>query len=203
MDLSLAGSTKPSSNGVTDVASRDRKKAFHRVRDISKGSEKVKISLADEIGLKDLPKFVYCPESIAYESANVHIALARIADEDCCVECEGDCLWSSLPCACAGATGGEFAYSTDGLLVQSFLQSCLILKQSPDSRHLVYCKDCPLERAKNSDLPGKCQGHVLKRFIKECWRKCGCNMMCGNRVVQRGITRKLEVSILEKEFQYL
>ncbi|KAG8043756.1 hypothetical protein GUJ93_ZPchr0458g22336 [Zizania palustris] len=38
-----------------------------------------------------------------------------------------------------------------------------------------------------------CRGHLARKFIKECWSKCGCNMQCGNRVVQRGITCNLQV----------
>ncbi|KAK6161219.1 hypothetical protein DH2020_004600 [Rehmannia glutinosa] len=52
---------------------------------------------------------------------------------------------------------------------------------------------CPLERSNNGILVGKCKGHVTRKFIKECWYKCGCDMKCGNRVVQRGITAKLQV----------
>lgn len=167
-----------------------RKGLFHEVIDITKGTEKVKISLVDEIGNEVMPQFVYCPDNITYESAYVHISLARIADEDCCSHCVGDCLLSSIPCECARSTGGEYAYTTEGLLSEKFLRACI----SPN-QHAVYCQDCPLERAKNAYLPENCKGHALKKFIKECWRKCGCNMECGNRVVQRGIVRKLQVSL--------
>ncbi|KAM3368822.1 hypothetical protein ACQJBY_017003 [Aegilops geniculata] len=36
-------------------------------------------------------------------------------------------------------------------------------------------------------------GHLARKFIKECWSKCGCGMQCGNRVIQRGITCNLQV----------
>ncbi|KAF7010138.1 hypothetical protein CFC21_024597 [Triticum aestivum] len=36
-------------------------------------------------------------------------------------------------------------------------------------------------------------GHLARKFIKECWSKCGCGKQCGNRVIQRGITCNLQV----------
>ncbi|XP_042001377.1 histone-lysine N-methyltransferase SUVR4 isoform X2 [Salvia splendens] len=192
-----SGSVNPSCNEATVAVKSEQKRVFCTVEDITRGTEKVKISLVDEIGNEKLPHFVYFNENVTYEAAHVHISLARIADEDCCSDCKGNCLSSRLPCACAGSTGGEYAYTTEGLLTEHFLNKCIPM-ESRDKKHAVYCNDCPLERAKNSDLPGKCKGHVLKKFIKECWRKCGCDMECGNRVVQRGITRKLQVFMTSK-----
>ncbi|KAL2458541.1 Histone-lysine N-methyltransferase SUVR4 [Abeliophyllum distichum] len=164
-----------------------------RISDITNGTEKVSISLLDEIGGEDLPNFTYVPENIIYQSAYVHVSLARIADEDCCSSCVGDCLSSSVPCACARDTRGEFAYTPEGLLTEEFLRSCISMKQQPQEHYQFFCQDCPLERAKNAYSPEKCKGHLERKFIKECWRKCGCKMICGNRVVQRGISRKLQV----------
>ncbi|KAL8557679.1 hypothetical protein ACS0TY_004954 [Phlomoides rotata] len=178
---------------VITVSNGDRKKAFHMVNDITRGMEKVKISLLDEIGTEAVPKFVYCPQNTAYEYAYVHMSLARISNEDCCAKCIGDCLSSSIPCACASVTGGEFAYTPDGLLDLKLLKACIDIKNSSDTKDMVYCEVCPLQRAKNARKPGKCEGHVVRKFIKECWIKCGCNMLCGNRVVQRGISRNLQV----------
>ncbi|KZV24291.1 histone-lysine N-methyltransferase SUVR1 [Dorcoceras hygrometricum] len=175
-----------------------KKRAVLKVLDITKGTEKTKISLYDDIGNEDPTSFVYIPENIIYQSGYVHVSLARIANEECCPSCTGDCLSSSIPCACAGDTGGEFAYTPGGLLQQKFLRSCISMNQEPQNQHLFYCQDCPLERAKNANRPKKCKGHLLRKFIKECWRKCGCSMDCGNRVVQRGITRKLEVFLTSK-----
>lgn len=42
------------------------------------------------------------------------------------------------------------------------------------------------------DIP-PCEGHEVYTFIKECSIKCSCTMNCGNRVVQRGITARLQV----------
>ncbi|XP_075502847.1 putative inactive histone-lysine N-methyltransferase SUVR2 [Primulina tabacum] len=175
-----------------------KKRTVLKVLDITKGTEKTKISLYDDIGNEDTTSFVYIPENIIYQSAYVHVSLARIANEDCCPSCTGDCLLSSIPCACAGDTGGEYAYTPEGLLNQKFLRSCISMNQEPQNHQLFYCQDCPLERAKNANRPKKCKGHLLRKFIKECWRKCGCNMECGNRVVQRGVTRKLQVFLTSK-----
>jgi len=157
------------------------------VDDITKGQENVKISLVDEHGNRNPPKFFYIPKNIIYQKAIVNIALARISDEDCCSSCSGDCLSSPVPCACARTTHGEFAYTQQGILKEEFLRDCIT------GNRLVYCQDCPIERAKNESKPETCKGHSVRRFIKECWSKCGCNMQCGNRVVQRGITRQLQV----------
>ncbi|XP_027348802.1 histone-lysine N-methyltransferase SUVR4-like isoform X2 [Abrus precatorius] len=167
--------------------------SFHFIIDITKGSEEVKISLIDEFGNDDLPKFNYIPCSIIYQSASVNISLARISDEGCCSDCSNDCLSSSLPCACAQETGGEFAYTPQGLLKEEFLTACMSMKNEPQDHHLVYCQECPLEKSKNEYMPERCKGHLVRKFIKECWMKCGCGMHCGNRIVQRGIRCKLQV----------
>ncbi|CAK9161945.1 unnamed protein product [Ilex paraguariensis] len=170
-----------------------KNRPFHRINDITKDTEKVSISLLDETGSEHLPYFVYIPQNIIYQNAYVHVSLARIADEDCCSSCIGNCLLSSVPCACARDTGGEFAYTPQGLLKEEFLRACISMNQEPQNHYHFYCQDCPIERAKNRYRPEKCKGHLVRKFIKECWRKCGCNMQCGNRVVQRGITCKLQV----------
>lgn len=175
--------------------SRDRKRPFCKMlADITKGTEKVRISLLDESGKEQLPNFNYLPENTVYQNAYIHFALARIADTDCCSSCLGDCLSLPVPCECAGDTGGEFAYTSKGLLREEFLNKCISMNEAPREHYQVYCIDCPLERAKNEHMPAKCKGHLVRKFIKECWRKCGCDMLCGNRVVQRGISRELQVS---------
>ncbi|XP_039157112.1 histone-lysine N-methyltransferase SUVR4 isoform X2 [Eucalyptus grandis] len=190
-----------SSSGPTNARRRhcsSRKGCFINLTDITKGAEKVKISLADDPRNEHLPAFNYIPHNIIYQSAHVQISLARIADEDCCSSCMGDCLSSELPCACARETGGEFAYTPVGQLKEEFLESCKSLKVNPQEKDFVYCQDCPIERSRNDSRPEKCKGHLIRKFIKECWRKCGCDMHCGNRVVQRGITCKLQVFLTEE-----
>ncbi|XP_061945620.1 probable inactive histone-lysine N-methyltransferase SUVR2 isoform X3 [Populus nigra] len=174
----------------------DKKRSVRSLNDITKGAENVKISLVDESGNEDFPKFTYIPHNIIYQNAYLLISLARIADVDCCSSCSGDCLSSQIPCACARETGGEFAYTPKGLLKDDFLTACVCMRRTPKKDHFVYCQDCPLERSKNEP----CKGHLLRKFIKECWRKCGCHMTCGNRVVQRGITCDLQVFMTPQDW---
>ncbi|CAG7882025.1 unnamed protein product [Brassica rapa] len=166
-----------------------RKRKYKTViHDITKGSESVEISLVDDVGTEKVPTFTYIPHNIVYQSAYVHVSLARISDDDCCASCKGDCLSADFPCACARETSGEYAYTKEGLLKEEFLDTCLKMKKAPDTFNKFYCQDCPLERDH-----GKCEGHLIRKFVKECWRKCGCDMLCGNRVVQRGIRCQLQV----------
>ncbi|CAN8260473.1 unnamed protein product [Cochlearia groenlandica] len=190
--------TSGSSNQVVQKhpqpSNGDRKRKYKsRVSDISKGSEKVKISLVDEVGSAEVPKFTYIPHNIVYQSAYVHVSLARISDEDCCEDCKRDCLSADFPCSCARETNGEYAYTKEGLLKEDFLDTCLKMKKEPDTFNNIYCQECPLERDHNKGTYGKCEGHLIRKFIKECWIKCGCDMLCGNRIVQRGIRCGLQV----------
>ncbi|KAJ8616227.1 hypothetical protein MRB53_035599 [Persea americana] len=167
---------------------------LHDVNDIAKGEEKVRISLVNEVSsVLYPPSFYYIPQNIVYQNAYVNFSLARIGDEDCCSDCFGDCLSSSIPCACARETGGEYAYTLDGRIKKQFLDECISMNRDPQKHRHFYCKDCPLERSKNEDQPDQCKGHLVRKFIKECWSKCGCSKQCGNRVVQRGITCNLQV----------
>ena len=52
-------------------------------KNMSSDQNKIKVSLLDEINSEDFPKFNYIPCNTMYQSANVNISLARIADEDC------------------------------------------------------------------------------------------------------------------------
>ncbi|KAH1192043.1 Histone-lysine N-methyltransferase SUVR4 [Glycine max] len=199
LSLNRNGSTPKSANSRNvaclplQAVTEDDKNSFHFLDDITKGSENVKISLLDETGSEDVPQFNYIPYNVIYQDANVNISLARIADEGCCADCAGDCLSLSLPCACSQETGGEFAYTPRGLLKEIFLKDCMSMKLEPLDHHFVYCQECPVERSRNDIMAEPCKGHLVRKFIKECWRKCGCDMQCGNRVVQRGLRCKLQV----------
>ncbi|XP_075653793.1 uncharacterized protein LOC142624159 [Castanea sativa] len=162
------------------------------VDDITRGEEKVKIPLMKG-SAEDLPAFRYISKNLVYRKGYVNFALARISDEHCCSNCFGDCLSSPVPCACARETKGDFAYMPGGLLKQNFLEESITINRNPKKHQYFYCKNCPLEGSKNKKKSNRCKGHLLRRFIKECWSKCGCNKSCGNRVVQRGITAKLQV----------
>lgn len=41
---------------------------------------------------------------------------------------------------------------------------------------------------------GECIGHITRTFLKECGVGCSCQIHCPNRVVQHGVTRKLQVN---------
>ncbi|XP_020593651.1 probable inactive histone-lysine N-methyltransferase SUVR1 isoform X2 [Phalaenopsis equestris] len=172
----------------------------HDENDIAKGEERVRISLVNELTQEKYPPyFHYIPQNAVYQNAHVNFSLARINDEDCCLSCFGDCLSVPIPCACTRETGGEFAYATDGLLKKEFLDECVSMIRYPDKHHHFYCKDCPIGKSKNEHMPNACKGHLVRKFIKECWSKCGCNKHCGNRVVQRGISRNLQVFFIDGE----
>ncbi|KAJ6822402.1 putative inactive histone-lysine N-methyltransferase SUVR1 isoform X1 [Iris pallida] len=165
----------------------------HDVTDISRGEERIRISLVNDVSSEKYPScFYYIPHNMAYQSAYVNFSLARIGDEDCCSDCYGDCL-AAIPCACARETGGEFAYTSDSLVKDAFLDECISMNREPQKHQQYYCKVCPLERSKKDLSLAPCKGHLVRKFIKECWSKCGCNKQCGNRVVQRGITCNLQV----------
>ncbi|CAL0309790.1 unnamed protein product [Lupinus luteus] len=161
------------------------------VNDLTKGEENVKISWVNNTSSDCPPPFHYVRRSVVFRDAHVKISLSRIGNEDCCSTCMGNCVLSSKPCFCTNKTGGEFAYTAQGLLKEEFLKDCIAISHHP--QHYFYCKDCPLERSMSDGCLEPCKGHLKRKFIKECWSKCGCGKQCGNRVIQRGITCKLEV----------
>lgn len=162
------------------------------VDDITGGEEKVKISLLNGRSAEYLPTFKYIPQNLVHDKAYVNFSLAHISYEDCCSHCFGDCLSSPIPCACARETGGEFAYMPGGLVKEKFLEECISMNWDAN----FYCQKCPLERSKNKKSD-KCKGHLLRRFIKECWSKCRCSKKCGNRVVQHGISANVQVCLIQ------
>ncbi|KAK7336905.1 hypothetical protein VNO77_17458 [Canavalia gladiata] len=165
--------------------------AVHDINDLTKGEERVKISLVNNTTNDFLPPFHYIPRNLVFRDASVNISLSCIGNEDCCSTCKGNCLLSSKPCICTNKTGGKFAYTAQGLLKEDFLEECIAISREP--QNYFYCKNCPLERSKNDDCSEPCKGHLTRKFIKECWSKCGCGKHCGNRIVQRGITCNLQV----------
>lgn len=149
-----------------------------------------------------LPKFFYISKNVVYKNAYVNFSLARISDHHWCSHCYGDCLSSPANCACTGETRGDFAYTSEGLVEEKFLDECIAMSRRKIKKdHLYYCENCPLEnplvasrkQQKRKKPRRACKGHLMRKFIKECWAKCGCSRNCGNRVVQRGITVKLQV----------
>ena len=198
--MALRGSESLNSGGIVAAIQRscssvDSVKPLQYLDDITKGEETVKISLVNETSSQLPPNFFYIPRNIVFQKAYVNFALARISDEDCCSHCFGDCLSIAIPCSCARETGGEFAYQQGGLVKEKFLEECISMNRDPQNHRLFYCKNCPLERSRNESTSDPCKGHLVRKFIKECWCKCGCNKKCGNRVVQRGITVNLQVRL--------
>ncbi|OEL34616.1 Histone-lysine N-methyltransferase SUVR4 [Dichanthelium oligosanthes] len=164
----------------------------HGASDISKGEEKARISVVNEFGgEKCPPSFYYMQRNLVSKKAYATISAARICDKDGCADCSGNCLSAPIPCTCARETGGEFAYTPDGLVRTAFIDECVTVNLFPEKHHKFFCK--PLERYRNEAPPEPSRGHLVRKFIKECWGKCGCDMQCGNRVVQRGIACNLQV----------
>ncbi|GMH02562.1 hypothetical protein Nepgr_004401 [Nepenthes gracilis] len=171
----------------------DEIRRLHDVNDITRGEEKVKVLLLYDSNSESLPSFYYIPQSVVFQNAELNFSLSQIGDEDCCPTCSGDCSPLVTPCACTCRNGGDFAYSSDGLVKEEYLEECVAMVRNPQKQRLMYCKECPVERCKNEDMLEPCKGHLYRKFIKECWSKCGCSKYCANRVVQRGITCKLQV----------
>ncbi|KAJ1416653.1 WIYLD domain [Sesbania bispinosa] len=143
------------------------------VNDITKGEERVKVSWVNNSTNDSPTSFHYIPRNLVFKDAYVNFSLSQIRNEDCCSTCMGNCVLSSKPCSCSNKTGGEFAYTAQGLLKEEFLDECIAIIRDP--QNYFYCKDCPLERSKSDDCLEPCKGHLKRKFIKECWSKCGCD----------------------------
>ncbi|KAH8517504.1 hypothetical protein H0E87_005441 [Populus deltoides] len=161
--------------------------------DITKGEEMVEIPWSNEVNSEFPPVFNYIPRNLIFQSAYVNFSLSQIRAENCCSACIGNCLSSSTPCVCSSDSEHGFAYTLEGHIKEDFLEDCISLTRNPQRQFLFYCRDCPLERSKNDEMLEPCKGHLKRKYIKECWSKCGCHKQCGNRVVQRGIMCKLQV----------
>ncbi|PQM41301.1 hypothetical protein Pyn_07971 [Prunus yedoensis var. nudiflora] len=162
------------------------------IDDITRGEERMKVSLEDGRNAEDLPIYFYIPNNLVCKNAYVKFSLARISHEGCCSHCFGDCLTSPVPCVCAAETGGLLAYTPGGLIKVKFLEECISLKRELKQDHYLYCRNYPLQGSKNEKSSVPCKGHSLRKFIKECWSKCRCNKKCGSRIVQQGIIVKLQ-----------
>ncbi|KAK9944999.1 hypothetical protein M0R45_010532 [Rubus argutus] len=168
-------------------------RTIHDINDIARGEERVGISWINEQSRDRPPSFFYTSKNLVFKDADIKIRLSSIEDKNCCATCFGDCVSASIPCACAYQNGGKFAYTPEGLVKDDLLEECISMTRNPQQHPLFYCKNCPLERIKNDDCLEACKGHLRRKFIKECWIKCGCHGQCGNRVVQRGLTCNLQV----------
>jgi hypothetical protein len=166
--------------------------------DLSRGFEPIPILVkVDPSSPTTLPTcFTYIKTSAPYEDAHVSRSMCRIVDKVCCPNCKGDCLEASSECGCVEATGGDFPYNKMGCLNPHYID-CYFKRQSGLMKpKMLYCnsnRDCP---SKSKHGIQKCSGHVTREFLKECSLKCGYTWNCGNRVVQCGITYKLEVCFI-------
>ncbi|XP_050373382.1 uncharacterized protein LOC126791032 [Argentina anserina] len=163
------------------------------VDDITRGEGKMKIPLEGGRNAEDLSKFFYIPQNVVYKNAKVNFALRCTSDQACCSRCFGNCLVSRVPCACAMQTRGGFAYAPNGSVKETFLEECLSVIQERKQHHYFCSERCPLESFRKKKSSNACKGHLLQKFVKECWSKCGCNNKCGNRIIQQGISVKLQV----------
>ncbi|XP_043805112.1 probable inactive histone-lysine N-methyltransferase SUVR2 isoform X2 [Manihot esculenta] len=171
----------------------EEQRSHHHFNDITKGEENVEISWLNEINHERPPSFIYIPQNLVFQNANLTFTLSQINAEDCCHSCIVDCLSSTSVCVCVHETGNEFAYTSKGLIREDFLEECISMTRDPQRQCLSYCKACPLEISKNDECLEPCKGHLKRKYIKECWSKCACHKRCGNRVVQQGIRCKLQV----------
>lgn len=180
---------RPEDEDDEEPVTEKRRVRYDRA-DISRGKEKVPISLCGPPG-KELPDdFFYISSSLVFQHAHIDMTMSRIGEEDRCSNCVGNCLDNPTGCECARSTRGEYVYTVEGHLYPHFLKN--ELEKKGKAQYLVFCHAgaCPIERT-STDSP--CKGHVNRNFIRECWEKCGCSMSCGNRIVQRGISQKLQV----------
>jgi len=166
----------------------------HDMSDITRSKENVKVSL-EKSHAEILPSFHYISQNVISHNANVVFSLNEIGEKDYCFSCHSDCSSVASSCNCMQWNRGESPYTSNGLVSEEFLEECISIARSPQKHYLRYCKECPLERSKNEDMLDPCKGHLKRKFIKECWTKCGCSRYCGNRVVQQGIKYNLQVKM--------
>ncbi|CAG7894581.1 unnamed protein product, partial [Brassica rapa] len=174
--------------------SADDFRLISSINDVTLGKETLEIPWVNEVNSKVPPPFRYIPQSYVYLDAAVKFSVGNMRDDaQRCSSCCGDCLTPSVACSCATALSGLTSYTKDGLLQNDFLEECVSEARDPQKHVLQFCKECPLEKAKNIEILEPCKGHLKRKAIKECWINCGCINKCGNRVVQHGIHNKLQV----------
>ncbi|KAI5076554.1 hypothetical protein GOP47_0008619 [Adiantum capillus-veneris] len=146
-----------------------RTKGFVVSYDISRGLEKLLISCVNECNTDVLPENFLYVKKSVIRQA-AHVDISFSRIGDLHCCCADDCLRSSEACKCTDSTRGQYAYDENGRLIERLA--------------IGYVSGCTTI---NGD------------FITECCDKCRCSMKCGNRIVQRGITRKLQVFMTRKK----
>ncbi|VVA89895.1 unnamed protein product [Arabis nemorensis] len=102
-----------------------------------------------------------------------------------------------MPCNCAIAVDNGFAYTVDGVLKEGFLEERISESRDQRKQVLQFCKECPLEKAKNGEIMEPCKGHIKRKAIKECWYKCGCAKRCGNLSGPKRNTQQITVVLFK------
>lgn len=140
-----------------------KKRGYAVSSDISRGFETIPITCVNEYNTDVLPENFQYVTRSAIRQA-AHVDTSISRIGDLHCCCSDDCLRSSEACKCTDSTRGEYAYDENGRLIERLAVSF----QSGST-------------TTNGD------------FVTECCDKCRCSLKCGNRIVQRGITRKLQV----------
>uniref|UniRef100_A0A453RS94 Pre-SET domain-containing protein n=1 Tax=Aegilops tauschii subsp. strangulata TaxID=200361 RepID=A0A453RS94_AEGTS len=149
-----------------------KQRQLHDVANITKGEERVRIPIVNEFGSYSCPPlFYYIRKNLFFQSAYVNTSLARIGDEDCCTDCSGNCLLVSHPCA--RSTGGEIAYTPEGLVRAELIDECIAVNHFLEKDNKFYCKACPLEYIRRSPH----QIHVKVISLENSLRSVGVNLV--------------------------
>lgn len=85
--------------------------------DIANGLEAIPVTVnKPQHGNVTLLPFNYICHSIVSGMASLATNVSNIREEDCCYDCERDCMTADMGCNCARRNGGKFAYTSQGLL---------------------------------------------------------------------------------------
>lgn len=94
--------------------------------DLSRGFEVSPVLLVmPETCAPSLSKFHYIRESHVAGEARLNATFDRLRAEDYC-GCAADCLSEPDKCNCTRETGGDFAYTTEGLLKDKFINQVIL-----------------------------------------------------------------------------
>ena len=173
------------------------------VEDISYGLERYPVQVVSPIGSYiHPPDFGYTKDSmVLVEEPNGgdlwRTVRKSFRPKASCKGCGTDCLTSgNRGCVCA-LQSGDFAYNTAGLLRAD------IIRDLDDKLPLEYCNEgtgcfcanLPAEDSSSGD-EAVCRGHQPRTIVTECNSYCACHLKCGNRVIQHGMTVRVQVSLI-------
>lgn len=173
------------------------------LEDLSYGLERYPIQVVSPNGsIIHPPEFGYIKESMVLVEEGGGGDLWRSVRKSFrpkagCKGCGTDCLTTgNSACVCA-LQSGDFAYNTAGLLQAD------TIKDLDDKLTLEYCNkgtgcfcaNLPIEDSSSGET-SVCRGHQPRTFVTECNSMCACHLKCGNRVIQHGMTVKVQVSLV-------